>query len=275
MSKNPSFLFYPSDFLIGCADLTWAERGQYITLLCLQYEKGHLNKRIIDITIGTKVDPDTKEEVSLVSEYVLEKFAIDDNGCYYNKRLEEELDKRQKFVESRKNNLTKNNTEKIHKETHMNSHMEHHMESHMDNHMSDHMENENVNINVIINSLFNYWNSKQIIVHRELNKDIKDAIKNALNKYTEEQIKECIDRYATILSDPNYFWGYKWTLKGFLSRREGISSFTDEGDKWCSYQASLKRPNQKSPFIESTFDVEDFYQASLERSEKYYKAKGL
>ena len=139
MCKSPSFNFYSADFLVGCCTLNMEERGQYITLLCLQHQKGHLNRRTIDIAIGTTVNRETGEIISLVSDYVLEKFSVDENGCYYNKRLEEETIKRHKFVESRKANLSKSQ-----KETHMSSHME----QHMDEHSEVHMENENVNENI-------------------------------------------------------------------------------------------------------------------------------
>ena len=100
------------------------------------------------------------------------------------------------------------------------------------------------NILSLISNIFNYWNTKNIIVHRELNNDISKAIEKALHTYSEEGIKTCIDRYATVFNDKSYFWNYKWSLKDFLSRKEGISSFTDEGSKWNSYQDFLISPKK-------------------------------
>ena len=72
MTKDPAFLFYSSDFLTGVSDLTMEERGQYITLLCLQHQKGHLSKKAINIaTANATAD-------------VLAKFDIDNNGNYFN-----------------------------------------------------------------------------------------------------------------------------------------------------------------------------------------------
>jgi hypothetical protein len=123
-----------------------------------------------------------------------------------------------------------------------------------------------------ISILFDYWNEKKIISHREISKDIVEALSKALSKYTEEQIKECIDRYAKVLNDKHYFWHYKWSLKDFLNRKDGISSFTDEGSKWNSYQDFLKRPNPKAPELcDSTFDADDFFNAALERTERVYQ----
>lgn len=91
MAKDPAFLFYPADFLTGCADLTMEERGQYITLLCLQHQKGHLTTKMIQLCCGN------------AAADVLHKFSIDENGCYYNERLELEIAKRVQHSEKQRN----------------------------------------------------------------------------------------------------------------------------------------------------------------------------
>ena len=82
--KDPAFLFYSSDFLTGVLDLTFEERGQYITLLCIQHQKGRLTPKAV------------KMAAPGVSEDVLGKFAIDSDGNLYNERLEIEAEKRAK-----------------------------------------------------------------------------------------------------------------------------------------------------------------------------------
>lgn len=89
MAKDPAVLFYTGDFLNGCTDLTLEERGQYITLLCLQHQKGHLSEKTIRLTVGS------------VSVDVLSKFERDDDGLYFNERMEEEIVKRQHFLDTR------------------------------------------------------------------------------------------------------------------------------------------------------------------------------
>lgn len=152
MSKDPAFLFYSADFLVGVSDLTMTERGQYITLLCLQHTKGHLSRKSIEIALGS------------VSEDVLAKFSIDENGCYYNERLETETLKRRKFVESRLNNLTKSACTSSH------------MESHMGNHTESRMENENINDNdnnndIDNNLYFQMFNEFWNIYPKKVNKE--------------------------------------------------------------------------------------------------------
>lgn len=80
--KDPAFLFYSSDFLSGVQDLTMEERGQYITLLCLQHQKGHLSDKIIKLAVAN------------AAADVMAKFRQDSAGLWYNTRLELEAEKR-------------------------------------------------------------------------------------------------------------------------------------------------------------------------------------
>ena len=96
MAKDPAFLFYTSDFYMGTIELDDAQVGQYIRLMCLQHQKGHLKKAALLAVMGGEMDP-----------AIVEKFEIDEDGNYFNKRLEEETDKRRKFSESRRNNRNK------------------------------------------------------------------------------------------------------------------------------------------------------------------------
>lgn len=108
MAKStPSVLWYPADYLVGVIGMTWEEQGRYTYLLNLQQQRGHLN---LDAIM-----PDCPEIVK-------DKFLIDDDGLYYNQRMDEEMEKRYKYVQSRKNNLS-----------HKGSHKEQHTESRMDN----------------------------------------------------------------------------------------------------------------------------------------------
>ena len=92
MAKDPAFVFYTGDFLNGVIDMTMEERGQYITLLCFQHQKGHISQKMIDLNMPN------------VSQTVLDKFKIDEEGKYYNERMEYEIDKRAKFCEHQREN---------------------------------------------------------------------------------------------------------------------------------------------------------------------------
>ena len=130
MSKDPAFLFYPSDFLTGTMFLSNEQVGAYIRLLCAQHQQGHLPQRAMEMMCGG------------IDEEVFSKFEQDEKGLYYNKRLDNESERRTNYVKSRRKNLA---CEK--KESDI-SHMDSHMASHMDAHMESHMENRNENENI-------------------------------------------------------------------------------------------------------------------------------
>lgn len=95
--KDPAFLFYSSDFLSGTMLMSDEDIGQYIKLLCLQHQKGHLKEKDI-----LNICKTYKEEI-------FSKFKKDEEGNYYNERLEEEVVRRKKYSESRRNNRNKCN----------------------------------------------------------------------------------------------------------------------------------------------------------------------
>lgn len=118
--KDPAFLFYSNDFLSGTMLMSNEEVGIYIKLLCLQHQQGHLKEEDM-LSIGA-----TKK--------IFSKFIKDEEGNYYNERLEYEANKRKAYSESRKNNRKK-------KETYEKDMLN------ICNSYEEHMENENININ--------------------------------------------------------------------------------------------------------------------------------
>lgn len=123
--KDPAFLFYSSDFLSGTMLMTDEEIGQYIKLICLQHQKGHLKEK--DILNICKTH----------NEEIFSKFKIDEEGNYYNERLETEINKRKAYSESRRNNRKKKEEKTTYEEDMKN----------ICNSYEEHMENENININ--------------------------------------------------------------------------------------------------------------------------------
>lgn len=128
MAKDPAFLFYSSDFLTGTILMSDEQVGQYIRLMCLQHQKGHLEEKDMEKICGKDTD-------------IYSKFDKDENGLYYNARLEKEITKRRSFCQSRSKNREGNKKETSHEE-----HMINICETY-----DNHMENENVNINKIKN----------------------------------------------------------------------------------------------------------------------------
>ena len=121
-NKSPAFLFYTQDFLVGTMDMTDEEVGQYVRLLCRQHTKGNINPKFM----------------RNLSEEVLNKFVQDNQGNYYNKRLKCEIDKRNKYAESRRSNRLKGSQDDEHMKKISPTHDDTYDQSY-----DEHMENEN------------------------------------------------------------------------------------------------------------------------------------
>ena len=88
-NKDPAFMFYPADFMIGTFFMTNEEVGRYIRMLCLQHQQGRLSAEEMDSMCGD-------------SSKIRAKFVMDENGMYYNERLDEEIAKRSEYKEKQR-----------------------------------------------------------------------------------------------------------------------------------------------------------------------------
>lgn len=144
--KDPAFLFYHRDFLVGTENMSLAATGAYIKLMCIQADQGHVTEKhmkkicsnICFETMQISLDENTYNEVKT-------KFTetAPGSGLYINNRLAEEIQKRIKYSESRRKNR-KPKTEKTYDVTYDNTYVETY-EKHMVN------ANANANINTDIN----------------------------------------------------------------------------------------------------------------------------
>jgi len=131
MAKDPAFLFYPNDWIGGTMGMTFEEKGAYIDLLMMQFNRGHMTSHMIGQVVGQ------------VWDKLQHKFVQDEEGKWFNERLDSEKEKRSNFTLSRRNN--KKGTNQHNKSRSYDQSYDKHMASHMEN------VNENVNVNVIIN----------------------------------------------------------------------------------------------------------------------------
>lgn len=122
MAKDPAFLFYPNDYIGGTMGMTFEEKGAYIEILMLQFNRGHMTSHMIGQLVGQ------------LWESIRCKFVQDEQGLWYNIRLDQEKDKRMSFTQSRRNNIKGLNQHTI-------------------GHMTSHMENENEDVNRNINKV--------------------------------------------------------------------------------------------------------------------------
>jgi hypothetical protein len=105
MGKDPAFLFYSQDFYTGTALMTDDQVGKYIRLLCIQHQKGHLEEKHM-INICKTYDKD-----------IFDKFVRDSEGLFYNERLENEINRRINYCETRRKNRMSEKTYVKHMET--------------------------------------------------------------------------------------------------------------------------------------------------------------
>ncbi len=114
VAKDPAFLFYYQDFLVGSDHMTDEQVGQYTKCLCHQANRYTIRESHMKAICKNNDN----------FQIVREKFVMDSNGELYNVRLREEMEKRKNFTQSRINNL--------------------HSKSHMDSHMATRMEKKTV-----------------------------------------------------------------------------------------------------------------------------------
>jgi uncharacterized protein YdaU (DUF1376 family) len=208
MAKDPALLWYPSDWISGTIGMTLEQKGAYMELLMMQFSRGHMTSHMIGQVVGQ------------LWVNVQDKFKQDDNGLWFNERLDIEKEKRKKFTESRRNNVSGENqhTKKGKVSTKKINHMNGHMTSHMEN------VNENTNNNVLVLSeveigktiefikitgqrlltsmeVMNYWQA--FLIHSKddfhlSNGDMKKHFRNWIKK----QPYEINKRIATDASKP-------------------------------------------------------------------------
>lgn len=112
--------------------------------------------------------------------------------------------------------------------------------------------------------IFNHWNSKEIVKHRELTKPLKDEIKKKIKEIGFDNIILGIDHYAEILQDKKYFFNYAWSLIDFLKRKNGITNFLEEGSQWQSYvKQSSKYKNKREEEALENWAKKDYQGTTL------------
>lgn len=161
--KSPAINFYTSDFMTGTIFMNNEEVGAYIRLLCMQHQKGHLNE---------------KDMIKICNTYeildsVMTHFKKDEDGLFYNERMDFEKERREKYKESRAKNRSNPNKDM----------------KHISNTYENHMEN------IIINILNNNKNiSKEYILEYYSNN-----INNNISSFEYQKLEYYIDLFKNDL----------------------------------------------------------------------------
>ena len=223
--KNPAFLFYPSDFIIGTMDMTDEEVGRYIRLLCRQFEQGSIDAKFM----------------SNLAPIIASKFKKDRKGNYYNTRLRDEINKRKKYSESRRSNRSKVSQSKKHMKNISETY-----EKHMENENINENENENINENEnnIISYIVSYLNLTCKTRYKASSEKTKKLIKARMKEgFTLDDFKTVIDKKSTDWKGTEYekflrpetLFGTKF--EGYLNQTikagDRITDFYKMANEWA------------------------------------------
>lgn len=196
MAKDPAFLFYPGDWTLGTMHLTLLEKGCYMELLILQFAKGKFTEAQAKHMLNGSF--------YLAWVNIRDKFETDGN-FYWNKRLQVEKEKRQKFTDSRRNNGSIPKSDKKD-----------------DKHMLKHMEDENENKDTStkeflipkINSDFVCYDVEDYILNNQV---LLEKICMATNKKADEVKIELHMYHLWLTKNEKYPFGKKAAAAGFES----------------------------------------------------------
>lgn len=220
MAKDPAFLFYSQDFIVGVQTMTLEDRGKYITLLAQMHQQGRMDEDTISFLIGS------------ISDNLKKKFIIDENGLWYNKRLEEEVKKRKIFTESRRINGKKGGRPKtikkpsgLSKEIHMANHMGNAIEDEIVIKNKDDIKDVNENKEIILP-----WDSTEFI--QQWNEWKSYRLKEHQFQYKSPQSEQAalseLARLSEGLEEMAIQIIHRTMSKGWKGLEHGLKSITDE-----------------------------------------------
>lgn len=223
MAKDPAFLFYTGDFSTGTQFFTDEQVGKYIRLLMAQHQHGHLTDQQVNFICKS------------YDNEVLKKFTKDDNGLWYNERLEVEIEKRKSYSISRGNNRkgAKNKEVKVKKEP-----------KNISKSYDFHMENEN-EIKDEYKSVVEKWLLyKKSRGEKYKNRDSILLMYRKLFKFSEGDHKTALSIIEDAMSN-NYAGFFKPKNQGVAQVGTVIETkrLTD-AEKWAKFQAEIKAREQ-------------------------------
>jgi len=184
--------------------LSMEQKGKYITLLCLQHNKGVLSEKDMIKICGTYDDD------------VYGKFVKDSNGCFFNERLALEMQKRRAYSESRKNNRTKKDILHISKT----------YDVHMEN------INEDININEVIDVVIVEDANEKKTVRKNFVKPDENDVYNYMG--------ELNAKAANFMSEAQVL-NYARTYMDFYNGNGWIAGRTPMKDWQCTVRNWMRR----------------------------------
>ena len=194
MAKDPAFLFYPGDWQGGTSTFSRFLKGCYLDVLIAQFNSGHLSLEEIKTVLGSDFGQSWPT--------LQKKFKKDDDGLFFNEKLDTEIVKRKEYSKSR----SENRKGKTHVKD-MNN---------ISNTYVSHMENENRNEIGFIkkNESFTKTELFNALFNDELY--VTDLGNNFKGKSLHKAFQECWDHHSVKPSPPSELWEWKQKLNTWL-----------------------------------------------------------
>ena len=238
-NKDPAFMFYPSDFMLGTFLMSDEEVGKYIRLLCLQHQQGHFTEDDFNSLGGS--NPKIKS-----------KFTKDDDGLYYNERLDEEIEKRAAY----KNKLRENGS--LGGKSKGKAKLEQGLseaKAELKQDSSTRVENENINE---IKDVIEYLNSKLGTKYRYSTASIQKHIKARISEgATFEDFRTVIDKKYD-----------EWMGTEFAKFLRPETLFGSKFHQYLNQIPSTPIKPKQTMARCGDFDAEEAFRLALERSNK-------
>ena len=217
MTISPAVLFYTSDFLTGTALLDDDQIGKYIKLLCIQHQK--FPNRL--------TNKDMLKICNSYDEDIFSKFIKDNEGRYYNKRMETEIIKRQNYCKSRSDNRSRKNKEEKKSNTYDKTY-----DLHMEN------ENDNIKYNIIVekfNSICKSFPKVQKITNSRKNK-IKIRFDDIGGYKGFENLFNKIENTPFLKGDNKSNWiaNFDWLIENDKNYIKVLEGNYDKKEEWKS-----------------------------------------
>lgn len=178
MAKDPAVLWYWGDWNSGTTLFSRFLKGCYMDLLHAQFNNGRLSLEEIKTCLGS--------DFGQAWPTLQKKFKQDEQGLFFNERLEAEKIKRGKYTESRRKNREKK-PEKTYDGTY-------------DKHMIAHMENEN-EISSSNSASSENWKPELQNVIMLMNQEANRQKKRLTGRTLSIEAEKLVDKYPDVKLD--------------------------------------------------------------------------
>lgn len=240
-NKDPAVLFYPESYLVGTRFMTYEQKGKYMELLCFQHQQGHLSE---------------EDMLAICGEYdkrIFAKFVVDENGLYYNERMEEEIIRRNKYTEALRRNGEKGGRPKKPNENQLDNLSDIQQVTQSGNQL----RNININVNEIKN-VIEYLNSKLGTKYRYSTASIQKHIKARISEgATFEDFRTVIDKKYD-----------EWMGTEFAKFLRPETLFGSKFHQYLNQIPSTPIKPKQTMARCGDFDAEEAFRLALERSNK-------